>query len=315
MSAGVRALVKSVSDWRINTQDSLQSITFPGQQKVTEHLRPHAEIMAENIRQYTSQHGDNSSFLLEFGGWRYRIQRIRSNLFAARKIEQEVSRLDELGFRKEYTDILTSDELQRTGGLVIIFGGAGAGKTTTASATVAARLEKLGGYCLCVEDPPEMQLEGFYGTSGYCEQMDATSIGYEKALIEALRCFPSGKQSMLMLGEIRSNSDAYELIQVALDGHLVITTMHARDLISGLIRLTSKAGVTGEKEVRSMLASSLTLAIHQSLTNNVPQMQMLRFNATSSSIILNGSAHHLQDEILKQNKIPERKSTTSFRQN
>jgi twitching motility protein PilT len=208
-----------------------------------------------------------------------------------------------LGFPAPYQNLLLSEDYQRTGGLIVVFGATGAGKTTTAAATIVARLERLGGFCLCVEDPPENVLEGFHGTNGYVEQMDASDIGYEQALIEALRCFPSGIPSMLLLGEIRSKAEAYEAMQVALDGHLVITTMHAKDIPSGLSRLASLAEATGESETRSMLASGLVLALHQSRTNGAPRLTALKFNKVATAIVQNGAFHHLQDEILKQNKL------------
>lgn len=308
MSAVMEALIEGVSDWRVNLQDPLQSVVFPGQQLVNSHLQPHAVLMANAIERHVASNGTStSSFLLNVGSFRYRVQRIRQNLFAARKIVAVVPKLENLGFRKEQVETLLSADLQRTGGLIVIFGNTGAGKTTTASAMVSSRLEQLGGYCLSVEDPPEYPLEGFYGKSGYCEQMDASSVGYERALIDSLRCFPSGRPSMLMLGEIRSSVEAYEVMQIALDGHLVITTMHAKDIVSGLIRLVSLAGVKGDADVRSMLSSSLTLVTHQSIANNVPNMQMLKMNQTSSAIIQNGAIFQLQDEILKQNRVPERR--------
>lgn len=309
MSVLVNALVNGVTDWRINLRDVRQSVVFPGQRYVETHLLPFAETLALNIREARRSKEDRESFTLSLDNARYRIQQLKRDVFSARKIPQEVPPLKELHFKQEHTDLLMSAEMQRTGGLVVVFGSTGAGKTTTVSAVVKARLEALGGYCLCVENPPEYPLEGLHGTAGYCDQIDATEEGYEKALIKALRCFPAGMQSMLMLGEIRSTAEAYELTQVALDGHLVITTMHAKDIISGLNRLISLAGAKGESDVRTMLASSLTLAVHQSIVNGVPVMQVLKFNHTSSAIVQHGVLHNLQDEILKQNRSFDLKST------
>lgn len=294
--------VDRCTDWRINLTEPRQSVVFPGPVRVTGPLEQHAQDMAHAITQRFLGKDDDKRCLLEFGEHRYRVQRVRPNLYAARTLRPAPLRLSELGFPLEYQRLLLSEDLQRTGGLVIFFGATGAGKTTSAASTVVARLENLGGFCLCVEDPPENNLEGFHGLAGYAEQMDASDIGYEQALVEALRCFPAGRPSMLLLGEIRSKDEAYEAMQAALDGHLVITTMHAKDIISGLSRLASLAGAAGEKDTRAMLASGLSLVLHQSLANNSPRISALKFNQIASAIVQNGSFHQLQDEILKQNK-------------
>ena len=290
------------TDWHVNLIDPAQTIVFPGPRRVSNDSLQHAHLLAEKIRAHLATHGDALAFLLEFDGFRYRLQRVRPHLYAARTLRQVPLKATELGFLRSQVDLLLSEDLQRTGGLVIVFGPTGSGKTTTIAGTIVSRLEKLGGYCLCVEDPPENILEGFHG-EGYAEQMDASSVGYEAALIDALRCFPSGRPSMLMLGEIRSRAEAYELAQIGLDGHLVLTTMHAKDIVSGLTRLVSLVNASGEQDVRPMLSASLTLVLHLEMVNNKPKMTMLKFNQMASAIIKNGELHRLQDEILLQNKL------------
>ena len=302
MSGATAAAVHSWTDWRINLVEPRQSVVFPGPHPVTGELLAHAELLAQHTRALRERTSDAPAFLLEFDGFRYRVQRIRPDLYAARTLRNVPLKLTELGFKKDQESMLLSEELQRTGGLVIVFGATGAGKTTTVAGTIISRLEKMGGYCLCVEDPPENILEGFHG-DGYIEQMDASQIGYEAALVDALRCFPAGRSSMMMLGEIRSRAEAYEAAQVALDGHLVFTTMHAKDIVSGLSRLVSLISATGEQGTRAMLAEGLVLAVHLRLNNKVPQMSVLKFNQMASAIVKNGELHSLQDEILLQNKL------------
>jgi Tfp pilus assembly pilus retraction ATPase PilT len=275
---------------------------FPGPKRVSGAYAAHAERMAEGLRKHFSTLEAGRRCLLEVDDRRYRVQRVCPDLYAARTLRSSPLPLSALGFPPAYQNLLLSEELRRTGGLVVIFGATGAGKTTTAAATVVSRLQTLGGYCLCVEDPPENMLHGFHGERGYAEQMDASEIGYEATLVEALRCFPSQSASMMLLGEIRTKAEAFEALQTALDGHLVVTTMHAKDIVSGLSRLAALASATGEKDTRSLLAAGLALAVHQSLSNGTPRMTALRFNAGASAIVQNGALHLLQDEILKQNK-------------
>lgn len=290
------------TDWRINTERPQDSIVFPGPLRVEGKELEHARILAERIAIKEKEGAQKGTFVLEFEGYRYRIDCVKPSVYAVRMLRQKPWRLQELGFLNDQVNLLLSDDLQKTGGLVIIFGTTGSGKTTTLAGTLVSRLEKFGGYCLCVEDPPENVMEGFHG-KGYLEQIDASGIGYEAALVDALRCFPTGSSSMMMLGEIRSRQEAYELTQIALDGHLVFTTMHSKDIISGLSRLVSLAGANGETAVRSMLANGLLMAVHLRMVGPRPKMTALRFNQTTSAIIKNGELHRLQDEILLQNKL------------
>lgn len=313
MIASADSRLHSVKDWRVNLVDPALSVVFPGQRPVEGPLREHAEQLAQLVRHHLGLYPQAESFTLEHAGCRYRFQRIRDRLFGARVVQEQPRRVDQLGFRPAIADALLSEDLRKRGGLVVIFGGSGAGKTTTMAATVLSRLEKWGGYCLCVEDPPEYRLEGFHGSAGYCEQVDATERGYERVLQDAMRCFPSGQRSLLMMGEIRSATAAYQLVQIALNGHLVLTTMHAKDIVSGLVRLISLAGQAGEGDIRAMLAESLVLALHQHMEQDTLQTQMLKFNQASSSLVQNGSLHLLHNEIALQNKALDRRGVGSLR--
>jgi twitching motility protein PilT len=236
---------------------------------------------------------------------RYRVNHMGERRYALRVIPDRAPRLEKLGFLHDNVEFLASEKLRTRGGLILVLGTPGAGKTTTASGIVCSQLARHGGYALCVENPPEYRLEGFHGdVGGYCEQMDATDIGYSQALVDALRCFPTGRPGILMLGEIREKAEAYELMQIALDGHLVITTMHANDTIAGLTRLISMASssFTSEDSVRGMLSASLRAVVHQRLSHGSAHMSLFDVNERASAILMNGQLHSLQDEMMLQRK-------------
>jgi twitching motility protein PilT len=147
--------------------------------------------------------------------------------------------------------------------LIVICGLTGAGKTTTFSATIAARLRLHGGYCLTIEDPPEDLLEGKHG-EGYCEQLDADEVsGYENATHAALRCLPARDSSMLGYGEARDSAAAAQWFRVAVDEHLVLVTMHSKTILAGLQRLAALARAAGEGNADELITTSLQLAVHQ----------------------------------------------------
>lgn len=112
-------------------------------------------------------------------------------------------------------------------------------------------------------DPPEQPLGDAgghqVGEHGYVDEVDVSEIGYTKGLTHSLRSFPIGKVGMLFYGEIRSDSNAFDLINASCDGHEVISTMHAMSPDAALERLISwgvRSGVPVDV-VRSMLAQSL----------------------------------------------------------
>jgi twitching motility protein PilT len=302
------ARLSDQTDWRISMADPRRSVVFPAHKYVHDLSAAHvqlAQAVADVIATHPQHLMPSASFIVTVHGIRFRVNHIGEKRYALRLIPARVPRLESLGFLKDNVEYLLSDRLRARGGLVLVLGTPGAGKTTTASGLVCSQLARHGGYALCVENPPEYILEGFHGeTGGYCEQMDATETGYSEALVTALRCFPTGRPGILMLGEIREKEEASELIQIALDGHLVVTTLHASDTISGLTRLIGLAskGASSEESARAMLAASLRTVVHQRLSNGSAHMNVFDVTEKASAIIMNGALHSLQDELVLQRK-------------
>lgn len=106
------------------------------------------------------------------------------------------------------------------GGLLIVTGPAGSGKTTTVHALLAhlARLRpELS--IVSLEDPVERHVPGI-------AQVEVSAFGeltYERALRSILRQDPQ----VLALGEVRDAATATLAVQAALSGHRLVCTMHA----------------------------------------------------------------------------------------
>jgi twitching motility protein PilT len=149
------------------------------------------------------------------------------------------------------------------GGLLVVCGGPGQGKTTTLAATVAARLRAFGGVCVAAEDPPEIPLDGRHG-DGLCVQVPVTrERPLDLAIHTAMRMFPVGVPNILLLGEIRSRAAAEEAVCAALNGTLVCLTLHASSPVEALHRLAGLAG--GGVDAFASLSASLKAVFHQRL--------------------------------------------------
>lgn len=118
--------------------------------------------------------------------------------------------------------------LKRSGGIVLVTGPTGSGKTTSLYAALA-ELNRPDVKIITAEDPVE------YHISGINQVQVETKIGltFARILRAMLRCAPN----VILVGEIRDQETAETAIQAALTGHLVFSTLHTNDAPSALTRL------------------------------------------------------------------------------
>lgn len=219
---------------------------------------------------------DMKGFAINIGNLRARCQESEgadgSATFGLRIAKDDVRPFDKLGLSQEIMDAIMNPDMQRTGGLIPIFGSQGCGKTSTAYSVLIEYLNRFGGSAYTIEDPIECSIQGWHGDKGgYLTQSDCTRIGYGRAVENSLRF----ARSILFVGEIREPKAAAEMLRISIGGQLVITTMHAKDHISMCQRLISLAHDGGEPQARSLLANALQLSIRQEIKHDVLQASML----------------------------------------
>lgn len=121
--------------------------------------------------------------------------------------------------------------LHETGGVILITGPAGSGKTTTAYAC----LREIGATSTTLrsiatlEDP----IESVIAQAAQSHVKPASGFDYEVALKSLLRQDPE----VILVGEIRDPATAALVFQAALTGHLVISTFHAGSAAEAVARL------------------------------------------------------------------------------
>ena len=118
--------------------------------------------------------------------------------------------------------------LKRSGGIVLVTGPTGSGKTTSLYAALSS-LNRPDVKIITAEDPVE------YHIAGINQVQVETRIGltFARILRAMLRCAPN----VILVGEIRDQETAEVAIQAALTGHLVFSTLHTNDAPSALTRL------------------------------------------------------------------------------
>lgn len=201
------------------------------------------------------------------------ITSVEGLIYIFRRLPSYIPKIEDIGMPGNVIELLLSPRLS-SGGLIIIAGETGQGKSTTAASCIASRLKNFGSFCLTIEDPIEMPLQGYYenpkdsNKKGVCFQTNCEGEEIFEAIKSSLRCYPSVSNSMLFLGETRDAMMASEVLKIATNGHLVVTTLHGSDLTNSLkrfIQLASSYKNANEADVKSIFSSVFRLLIHQKL--------------------------------------------------
>jgi protein transport protein HofB len=141
---------------------------------------------------------------------------------------EQVRELEQLGFSVQDQGLL-QEQLLSQDGLIVVAGATGSGKTSTLY-SMLRRLEQRSLNIVSIEDPVEIPLHTVTQTA-----LDVRAgLTYATALRAMLRQDPD----VVMLGELREEESAQIASQAALTGHLVLTSIHARDLPSVVQRLS-----------------------------------------------------------------------------
>jgi len=135
--------------------------------------------------------------------------------------------LEKLGLAK--IDLKVFEELlQKPHGVIFVTGPTGSGKTTTLY-TCLSRINTKEHKIITIEDPIEYEMAGII-------QIQVTpEIGLDFA--RGLRSILRHDPDVIMVGEVRDLETAEIAIRVALTGHLVFSTLHTNDAVSGITRL------------------------------------------------------------------------------
>ena len=117
---------------------------------------------------------------------------------------------------------------QCPGGLILVTGPTGSGKTTTLYSTLRQLASEQLNICT-IEDPIELVVPAF-------NQMQV-QVNIDLTFAAGLRALLRQDPDIIMVGEIRDLETARMAIQAALTGHLVLSTLHTSDAPTALTRL------------------------------------------------------------------------------
>lgn len=318
-SDDVVAALKEITDLSILAKDLesqpnafANSLLDPGPRDIPDSLHDFcrelgSRAIAKKQREFTVNVSEETFW------WRGRITKTTEGdrLFLRRILAMPPALEDPaMGLSLYHRELLLHPNL-RNGGMVIVCGAMGQGKTTTVAATLVSRLRRYGGHAFTIEDPDEIRICGKHvgpnGGLGHCVQVAIPEGGsYGEFIKGAMRQFPVGQGSMMMLGEVRDADSAAEALRMGAAGVLVILTIHGSSIADSLQRLMSLASIkTPESDALSLMASGIRVVLHQRLSNSLLHVESLAVSegqegATARSYISKGDFSKLGQVIETQ---------------
>ncbi len=139
----------------------------------------------------------------------------------------KIYRLDDLGLQIHHLNIL-HQLLRRPHGIIFVTGPTGSGKTTTLYCCLS-HVKGPDKKIITIEDPIEYMIPGIT----QLQVNPQINFSFATGLRSMLRHDPD----MMMVGEVRDAETAQIAVQVALTGHLVLSTLHTNDAAGAVSRL------------------------------------------------------------------------------
>ncbi len=220
----------------------------------------------------------------------------QSNGYGAvfRLIPTKIATLDELGVPEV---IKRFAELR--GGLVLVTGPTGSGKSTTLAALIDHINTTSSRHVVTIEEPIEFV------------HANKQSIITQREVPENSSSFPNGLKAALredadivLVGEMRDLETISLALTAAETGMLVFGTLHTNNAQKTVDRMIDVFPADQQAQVRTMLASSLRGVIAQLLmkkqdgSGRVAVNEILVVNAAAAAIIREGATQKLQDVIV-----------------
>lgn len=214
-------------------------------------------------------------------------------------------------FRLIPTKILTLDQLgippvvkefgHLRGGLVLVTGPTGSGKSTTLAALIDYINSNFTRHIITVEEPIEFV------------HKNKKSIITQREVPENTPSFPQGLKAALredadivLVGEMRDLETIQLALTAAETGLLVFGTLHTNNARKTVDRMIDVFPSDQQAQVRTMLASSLRGVVAQLLLKKTAEVgggrlavnEILVVNSAASAIIREGATQKLQDVIV-----------------
>lgn len=174
-------------------------------------------------------------------------------------------------------------------GIILFTGPTGSGKTTTLYALLQSLLVEQSFQTITLEDPIEKEMSNILQV----QVNEKAGITYNAGLKAALRHDPD----IIMVGEIRDRETAQFAFHASNTGHLVLSTLHAKDAFGTIHRLL-EMGIKRTDLEQSLIAVAslqlLPIITHEHLPSRAAILELLDSTLLESAI--SGKQHFLDQK-------------------
>ena len=256
-----------------------------------------SEVCGPRNWEALEQRGD-----LDFAYEMDEASRFRSNYFKQsngygatfRLIPTKIATLEELGI-----PLVVKELVNVRGGLVLITGPTGSGKTTTQAALVDHINQNFAKHVVTIEEPIEFVHNNKESTITQRE-VPGDSSSFAAGLKAALR----EDADIVLVGEMRDLETVSLALTAAETGLLVFGTLHTNNARKTVDRMVDVFPADRQPQARAMLANSLRGVVAQLLLKRADRPgriavnEILIGNAAVAAIIREGATQKLQDVII-----------------
>lgn len=240
------------------------------------------ELAQRDLQNFCITGDDDFSFAIA-GLARFRVNTYRQRgSWAAviRVVAFSIPNWEELSILPQVMDLA-----QLTGGMVLIAGTAGSGKSTTLACIIDAINRNRACHIVTVEDPIEY-LHRNQKSIVSQREIAVDTEDYLTALRACLRQAPD----VIQLGEMRDLEAIRTAVTAAETGHLLFATLHTRGAVNTIDRIIDTFPADQQEQIRIQLSSVLKTVISQQLLpdvdgGQVPAFEILQVNGAVRSMI------------------------------
>jgi twitching motility protein PilT len=186
-------------------------------------------------------------------------------------------------------------------GLLLVTGPTSSGKTTTTAAMINHINSTRRCHILTIEDPIEILHQDRAAI------VNQREIGQDAPdFLQALRAAMRQDPDVIFLGEVRDPETVTAALQAAETGHLVISTLHTRDVTETVNRVIDFFEPSQQHQIRVSLANSLRGVVSQRLVPRadsnglVPAIEVLVMNGRIRDLVIDAQNTHMIKDIIAE---------------